>query len=746
MPLSRWLFVLGVGCGAPPVTTPLPLQTARAVRADLDCLDRWDRPAELMGEDGFGHHGWTEAELQRFTASWGVPNDFNAAWISNASRPGEPSARVHVLRAPDLAACTRDGVRQAMDGANPAADLLALQAAFAERDVPLDGLRTVASTDLKLEESTENPLFRALMAASLAPNSSPNAPTPAPADEAALQTATSAWPEPAQRALADLVLATVAAQEHRDAAFSDADADAVQRVHQTLRDTDWATLQIAFAHPTAGPLEADLKAVAESTDLIALSVGAHRLATAADGVVQALADVSPFEGGDLWLQTAHGVIRFRSTATDDLDADLSDVALLVDLGGDDQRSGTVAATTQRWQAASVVIDMSGDDTYGADTPDIQEAGTQASAAFDARLGWTQGAGLMGYGLLIDASGNDEYAASVMAQGAGMLGVGVLSDRAGDDTYRLGTHGQGMGMFGLGLLHDALGDDDLRLLTLGQGAGKSGGVGWLVDGDGNDTTIAYVQQQDPWLPAEYAAPNLLNYPSSWAYGIDGVPHYMSIAQGTGWGYRADWLAGGRNWGGGYGALVDLGEGTDLRVADCMSMGQGFIYGMGMLYDDGGDDTYRNFWWGMGASAHMGVGLLWDRGGNDDRTTTRASSAFGYDYGVGWFIDDAGDDVYRGQVHFGRGYQNAWTFFVDRDGDDTYNADRMRGGNVYFGVVRNNDGGRPNVRLGGAFLDLGGTDTYNTDIEGPTDGATWYHAPIGDEAVVSETNHRGVGIDR
>ena len=39
-----------------------------------------------------------------------------------------------------------------------------------------------------------------------------------------------------------------------------------------------------------------------------------------------------------------------------------------------------------------------------------------------------------------------------------------------------------------------------------------------------------------LPADTSTKNFLGLPSNFPYGVNGVPHFMSIAQGTGWGFR------------------------------------------------------------------------------------------------------------------------------------------------------------------------------------------------------------------
>lgn len=119
----------------------------------------------------------------------------------------------------------------------------------------------------------------------------------------------------------------------------------------------------------------------------------------------------------------------------------------------------------------MLIDESGDDIYSADYF------AQGSAYY------------YGLGILNDLSGDDQYIAGRYAQGAGVhSAVGVLVNEGGNDSYHVSFGvGQGMGHdFGVGLLQDEGGDDRFRGGTLVQGAATSGGLGILLDPDGNDS--------------------------------------------------------------------------------------------------------------------------------------------------------------------------------------------------------------------------------------------------------------------
>jgi hypothetical protein len=94
--------------------------------------------------------------------------------------------------------------------------------------------------------------------------------------------------------------------------------------------------------------------------------------------------------------------------------------------------------------------------------------------------------------------------------------------------------------------------------------------------------------------------------------------------------------------GVGLLYDYGAGKDhyrsLRVS------QGFAtFGVGALYDDGGDDLYEGEAAVQG-SATFGLGVLVDTGGNDTRSAFTQSQGYGFTGGAGVLEDLGGDDQY------------------------------------------------------------------------------------------------------
>lgn len=764
--LLRWTAILGlglclqVGCkpddGDDDDSAPAPV-SYDAIEPDdgdrdklpLDCTGAYELPAEFTGDDGLGYHGWALDDMT-FRKAWPVYNRFESDWISDNSDE-KASLRVRPWLVPEAGYCYRDRlVGAAVSGGDGSAAVLgpSLSAisAFAH---PWDGYEelehdvyTAGSYDL----SGGAVLVQALRGLLELDNYLPGAPdgdgwSDELRDE--LAAATADYPPELQRGLARLVLAIGEAYQLKVKAMEDADEETLERIFDQFQAEYYGNLQTSYVSPAGGTVIDDMIAQAGEVKLTRFHAAGMAVGQAVDEVRAALAGAGAFDAPDIDLTTPHGRVLIRTTASDDIyeTGDLEDAALVVDLGGNDSYGGRYAATQEFWMGASVLIDAAGDDLYTPETADIESSETSASEAFDNDQGFTQGCGLFGVGLLADLDGNDIYTASVYAQGAGAFGVGVLFDQAGTDHYRLGASGQGLGYFGTGVIFDAAGDDRYGLYSVGQGTGKPEGHGLMLDLSGDDTYISYHNELEPELPGP-GYPNYFGLNWTWPYSDgEGRPHYMSISQGTGWGYRGDWLDDMVNWAGGFGALVDLGDGSDLHYGDCMTMGQGFIYGFGLLYDEGGDDLYHTFWWGPAAAAHMGVGMMIEEDGDDEIHVSALSGGYGYDCSVGWFLDHGGNDRYGGQFNYGRAYTYGLTFFVNQGGDDVYNYDEAQT-TPRFGVV---DHGAWSTNLIGVFMDLGGgDDTYNTTLEEVTNDANWYLEAVGEDA--NPDIHKGIGIDR
>ncbi len=381
-----------------------------------------------------------------------------------------------------------------------------------------------------------------------------------------------------------------------------------------------------------------------------------------------------------------------------------DCALLIDLGGDDRYLGATAASNPDLPV-SVVIDLDGDDTY---------SDTHAASP-------TQGAGILGYGMLFDLGGSDTYEARTFSQGCGRFGVGVLHDAGGNDRYASEGFSQGAGMYGVGMLFDRAGSDVYRTVYYAQGYGFSRGIGLLADGAGDDTytaddeTLTHIGDETPL-------------------------HNESDAQGFGAGRRGDHTDG-HNMSGGIGILHDLG-GNDRYSAGVFAQGCGYWYGYGILNDHAGDDHYRGVFFNLGAAAHFSIGTLFDNGG-DDETELVMTLGVGaaHDCSAAFAIDLDGDDVYRmtkaddRAVSMGGAINSSFALFLNLRGDDSY----APVGNA-LGYAASRRGGEWAIYAPatGIFIDLGGRDTYQ--YRTGMDNSTWKNDRTDANAGV-----HGIGID-
>lgn len=329
-----------------------------------------------------------------------------------------------------------------------------------------------------------------------------------------------------------------------------------------------------------------------------------------------------------------------------------DARITIDLGGDDTYTGRHGAGVGY---SSVLIDLGGDDTYR--VPDL-----------------SVGAGVLGVGIAIDDGGDDRFEGQNVNFGSGIAGVGVLLKSGGNDCYRMTSVGEGFGMFGLGILSDSSGDDLYKIGVMGQGAGRSQGLGWLVDGKGDDL---------------YQAGGLiLNSPL-----FDDV--YYSEAQGFGMGFRDD--AGGVP--GGVGLLTD-GAGNDNYLGETYCQAASYWFSLGSLYDAGGHDNYRAYHYAQSSAMHLTSAYLFDLSGDDGYLTQfGAAQGIGHDYGLAFFLDRSGNDVYAARdARPGTGVSNGIGIFIDSGGIDRYS------GEPGFAQAA-----RSMMSLG-VFVDLDGDDLY------------------------------------
>jgi hypothetical protein len=370
------------------------------------------------------------------------------------------------------------------------------------------------------------------------------------------------------------------------------------------------------------------------------------------------------------VETPAGRIVIGGTADNEYS---DDAMLIIDFGGNDRYYNHAGGSTASIPF-SVVIDLAGDDIYSS------------------AVSFSQGAGFLGGGFLVDLSGDDEYIATRYAQGAGLLGIGVLADLQGSDRYSAIAESQGAGVFGAGLLTEGEGDDQFSGKFFVQGAGYIKGIGAIVEIAGNDRYIAGGLYPDRREPGKA---------------------YISDAQGFGYGMRPDNSFLGTS--GGIGIISDA-EGNDTYVADYFAQGASYWYALGILDDRKGNDRYVAGRYTQGAGIHASAGILMDVIG-DDRYISDfgVSQGCGHDYGIGVLLDGGGNDRYiAGTLSQGAGNANGIGVLSDYGGDDQYVA---------------NDSGQgwgnpePTTTTGsfGLLFDTGGRDSYS--LEGKNGGVNY-----------------------
>ena len=205
-------------------------------------------------------------------------------------------------------------------------------------------------------------------------------------------------------------------------------------------------------------------------------------------------------------------------------------------------------------------------------------------------------------MLVDAAGRDSYRVYSDGQGfGGVAGVGVLVDRAGDDRYEAEVDPKVTGRpsyhtEGKVTVSNAQGCGMGRRGDGSDGHSWAGGVGCLLDVEGNDT---------------YTAAN-------WAQGC---------------GY---WFGTG---------LVWDGAGNDEFRANGWASGSGAHFCIGCLVDESGDDLHhvtQN--WGPGYGHDFTVGICCDLAGNDRYEAGGAGIGWSINRSVALLLDGGGDDAY------------------------------------------------------------------------------------------------------
>lgn len=462
-----------------------------------------------------------------------------------------------------------------------------------------------------------------------------------------------------------------------------------------------------------------------------LHQGGVRLAEALDAADPGALDVSSVGELDLRVPTPLGLVVIGGTDDDvwspEDDPELDGpILLFVDLGGADTYRIPAGANVSVDNPVAVHIDLGGADDYGyvtvedpnddvrllpSDAGGRREPGTVTGPYSLSRVG-RQGSGRLGYGVLLDLGGaDDSYRSLRQSQGWGGIGIGVLWDDGGDDVYEAEQGAQGAAIVGTGLLVDRGGDDSYRSFKLSQGFGMVSSYGILHDADGADTYELVVD--DIIL---FDSPQT----SGWANS--------SLGQGSAFGWRRD--ATGTHLGGGLALLRD-GGGDDVYLGSTFVQGSGYWMGLGVLADADGNDAYDGVFYAQGATAHFALAAFLEGGGDDryGQTWEPTHSAIGlaHDWSVTVFVEDGGNDVYRGPDRsIGASKCHGLGLFVDNGGDDVYEAlhDRAIGWATDYDWAEDVCGDSDTSPSYGLFVDVGGTDTYlKPDSTGYGDGLLW-----------------------
>lgn len=482
-------------------------------------------------------------------------------------------------------------------------------------------------------------------------------------------------PVEAQRAAAIVIFAALENLEYRRAALTSIN-DVASAFTDCLENRD---------EPNGPMMERRQTQLQKAVAMTTLYAAGQNLGAAVSAATSAARLVPTNAAYDFKLDTDWGRIVLSGGKANTHDG--SATFVIVDTGGNDTYvNNPCTSSASNW--VSVTIDTVGNDSYVSDPALLKtKVGDWTLRSKQKNLNGPCSA-LFGFAFLIDDSGDDLYRTNRVGLGAASFGVAYLGDRAGRDEYEAYQDGEGFGHNGIGVLDDQDGDDIYRGFTQVQGVGLPHGVGMLLDKTGSDTYEAN--------------DTVLDFPSA-----QSADHNTSMAQGAGYGFRADYLTG-NSQSGGVGLLYDL-AGDDHYTCGVFGQGVGYWEGVGMLWDTGGKDSYLGQWYVQGASAHFGVGYLEDVLGNDEyQAAMNMAQGAGHDFSIGLLLDREGDDTHRAPgLSLGAGNANGIGIFVDLSGTDTYQSSGITLGST---AEAQKGSLRERALSLGVFMDLGGTDTY------------------------------------
>ncbi|MBL4679214.1 MAG: hypothetical protein JKY88_00660 [Pseudomonadales bacterium] len=326
----------------------------------------------------------------------------------------------------------------------------------------------------------------------------------------------------------------------------------------------------------------------------------------------------------LEIETEYGKIIFGGKADKRISA--NDILFIASLGGNNHYNNSSSSLFTG--IPQLIVDFSGDDVYQS-----SHIGGIAS-------------GIGRVAVAIDYSGNDIYLGDQLSQGAGLVGHGILIDLEGDDAYNARLMSQGFAHYGTGEILDIAGNDTFKSRGLSQGVGLSNGLGILQDLSGDDVFIA-----QGFTPTSYGTPGISD---AWSQGVGaGIRPYAR---------------------GGIGLLIDH-HGRDQYQSTSFSQGGGYFFGTGALIDLGKQsDSYIGARYQLGWAAHAGLGFFIEQGGADDyRSLGSANAGAAWDHSIATFFDLSGNNHYQlGEFSFGSTAHGSMSIFSDHSKNNQFKS--------------------------------------------------------------------------
>ncbi|PKL84639.1 MAG: hypothetical protein CVV22_11930 [Ignavibacteriae bacterium HGW-Ignavibacteriae-1] len=259
------------------------------------------------------------------------------------------------------------------------------------------------------------------------------------------------------------------------------------------------------------------------------------------------------------INTKYGRFALGGTGKDSYKGDF---ALIVDLGGDDNYDLDVKDKLSNiTNPLRLIIDFNGNDNY-------------KSGDFGL------GCGYFGVNAVFDLNGNDKYQAGNYSLGCGIFGLGAIFDYSGNDTYKSGSFSQASAFFGLGFMIDNSGNDSYDAKHFSQAFAGLKAFAFLSDKSGNDKYNASVKADE----AAYSQAVAIGMPGYTGGGVgflvdkEGDDTYKSTSCTQAF---SSWYS--------FAALVDS-DGDDNYSAISLSQSAAVNTSHAILIDNGGDNNF------------------------------------------------------------------------------------------------------------------------------------------------------------